>query len=755
MEEGCAMPTGIETEAEGGEAAFASPSRAPPARGRRMAKHALRVVLGLGLGLALAEGAFWLRDDGAFPHLNLYVEDPELGARLAKGAAGRVRVATNPVTSVRINGEGYRGGAWPPASPDDVLVVGDSQVFGLGVEESETFAAVLQAELGRTVRNLGVPTYGPAEYNAVLREALAKRPAKVVIWVANLANDLFEASRPNRERHAIWDGWAVRKETAPASVTSFPGRDFLYRRSHGFYALRRLLRGRGATNPETADQGFESEGTWRDIGDAALSAERERAAAEQETAQLAALREIELRYAASKAEVAQRALENQVVRNHREIFGYEERDYDKPEALPKEDVYRAARLDPGDIVTVDYGESGRDVRINADHIRRGAALRRAVEEQARKRAEAKKDRATLDLFARRDDLETKLAALRAAPLQKAVASSPLAPAIAEAKTICGEHGARLLVVALPVDVQVSETEWAKYGAEPVDMEPTKVLLEDVVAAARGAGAEGLDATPALAAAEPGAFLDGDIHMTPKGHRALGAAIAKVLRAPPRPAPPGDGLPEGRSYPPSPTEWTPASEISVRESDPAGCETKVVREWLGVFCHKKPGARAVTVASGTEVTAGSVPGGALLIAPLVRGQDLRATFLYQGESRELTVTVPGGPESAAIAFSKATPAAAEPAAASQSSAFCTCVAEVTGSSECAKGRVLPDEDCARAYGGDCKKLIACASGDPRFEPACPDGRAPAGGSRRCRALCSDEVACSSGRCVAWQGGRVCM
>jgi len=50
-----------------------------------------------------------------------------------------------------------------------------------------------------------------------------------------------------------------------------------------------------------------------------------------------------------------------------------------------------------------------------------------------------------------------------------------------------------------------------------------------------ASAEALDATPALAAAEPGAFLDGDIHLTPRGHRALAEALAAKPREPARSA----------------------------------------------------------------------------------------------------------------------------------------------------------------------------------------------------------------------------
>src|SRR5262249_31111484 len=160
------------------------------------------------------------------------------------------------------------------------------------------------------------------------------------------------------------------------------------------------------------------------------------------------------------------------------------------------------------------------------------------------------------------------------------------------------RGARLVVVALPLDVQVSTAEWAKYGVAPVDMVETKILLEDVVTAARAVGADALDATAALAAAEPGAFLDGDIHMTPQGHRAVGEELGRALRAP-RLSSPREDLPPARSWPPKAGEWTPNTEIAVRESDPAGCETKKVREWLGIFCRHNGGAKDVVVSRGVE------------------------------------------------------------------------------------------------------------------------------------------------------------
>jgi hypothetical protein len=727
---------------------------------RSIFRNTLRALAGLTLGLVIAEVAFRVRDGGAFPLLNIYVADAARGVRLRPGATEKVSFNNNPITSVRINDEGYRGGPWPAPSADEVVVVGDSQVFGLGVEENETFSAALAGVLGggRVVRNLGVPTYGPDEYNAALDEALARRPAKTVIFTVNLVNDLFEANRANKDRHTVWDGWAVRKETAPAAVLQFPGRSLLYTDSHAFYALRRFLYGRG---PKIEEAGFESEGTWKDIGGAASAAGHEHTAADEENDRLARLRESELRYAKDGVVVTQAAVSAQIPPvDYDTLPGASHASYDGPNWLSNEDTVHLVNKSPGDIVEIGGGESERTVKVTAEQIRRGAALRIQVEQEMRVRAEAKMGK-TRDLLKKRDELEHKVNELKAAPLPKVLALSPVAGAIRAAKAICDKHGARLLVVALPIDVQVSKAEWAKYGAAPLDMEPSKILLDDVVVAARAVGADGLDATPALAAAEPGAFLDGDIHMTPKGHRALAEAIAKALSAPKLELP-GAGLPAGRSTPPEAIEWRPSTDIVVKESDPAGCETKRVREWLGVFCRNKSKehrvAKDVKVTRGVEVSAGTLPGSALLLAPLVPGQDLAATFTYEGATRELTARVPadGGPP--AIAFTKPVAGGAKageptPKPSAETAAFCTCF-EASGTS-CSRAANVADVDCARTYASDCSRLLACTSGAAFAPPKCAAGLVNAGAAGRCHPVCSTAVPCASGRCVPWQGGNACM
>ena len=139
-----------------------------------------------------AEVGFRLADDGAFPHLNTYEADAELGTRMRPGATTRVAVHGNPATDVRINSAGFRGGEWGPQAPGEIVVVGDSQVFGLGVEEEETVSARLAGVMGASVINGGVPTYGPDEYLAVIRRLLADRNPATVILVINASNDFFE-----------------------------------------------------------------------------------------------------------------------------------------------------------------------------------------------------------------------------------------------------------------------------------------------------------------------------------------------------------------------------------------------------------------------------------------------------------------------------------------------------------------------------------------------------------------------------------
>ncbi len=108
--------------------------------------------------------------------------------------------------------------------------------------------------------------------------------------------------------------------------------------------------------------------------------------------------------------------------------------------------------------------------------------------------------------------------------------STITPNLKAAVDVCADLGCEVIAVALPTDVQVSAAEWTKYrGSAPVDLTDTEALLDDFVADARGLGLRAVNLLAPLRAAEPGAFLDDDYHLSPRGHRVVADALLPILR----------------------------------------------------------------------------------------------------------------------------------------------------------------------------------------------------------------------------------
>jgi hypothetical protein len=746
------------------------------------------VILGLGVGLGGAELAFHYRDHGAFPHLNLYRPDPELGVRLRPGETERVSFGGNPPTSIRINGEGFRGPELPAPGGDEVLIVGDSQVFGLGVEENETFSSRLEAMLGGArVVNAGVPTYGPLEYERVIAEQLARRKPKKVVYVVNFANDLFEAERPNTARHAVWDGWAVRKETAPVHVAWFPFRDFLFRKSHAVFALRRAIYQRNAPSEV---QSLPSEGTWKDIAAAAARAAAEREEVQVDTRRLQEMHQAHLRMATDAAREA-RVREDELVARYLN-HGVPSVEDELGIAL------RASHAEPGDIVGVaglndGGGEFSREVYATVSMILEGAKVRKRIEQSLREKARAN-ERIAADVTRVLDGAEgaaRRVKEVQEESLPELHAWSSLAPSLRRTRALCDAAGARLHVVALPLDVQVSADEWKKYAREPVDLAPSRVLIEDLLDTSRALGVSAIDLTASLRAAEPGAFLDHDLHMSPKGHAAVAVALAGALSSPAPVPPPRAGIPRGRTFPVRLTpllwpwdkwDWEGNSgqrvfplSVELLPSE-TGCDTYVSSEWLTIKCGHRGADKADPI--GVRVEASplgesvvfrpdpalaihhSMPYGVTLtyhpgvvvMVPLLAGQTTVVDLRWPGRSRRLQFTWQEG----ALPHAEITPLPAgappipelgpDPAWTGE----CEKEAKVSGVA------FLPDNPaCTGPYRADCAQRIACLRGDPKAPPVCPEGSAPVGVFQRCRPLCAADRPCAAGACVAYEGGSVCL
>ncbi len=740
-----------------------------------------QLVLGLGLGLWGAEYMFAKRAEGAFPHVNFYVPDAELGVRLEPGAEMVFRLGENPLTKIHVNTNGFRGPEWPEPTPDaapgtgEIVVVGDSQVFGLGVNDDETFSARLAELSGRTVINAGVPTYGPLEYMATTEELLEQRKPQTVVYVLNFLNDPFELERPNTERHAVWDGWAVRKESAPeeGSITEFPGRKWLMSKSHAMYAARRWMYEQGrAELPNHAQFGFPSEGGWRDlISEGAASLSESQTKVDEAQKALAQKRE-RLGKLGNEIDEARFKLDGLIAEASDYEWGRDER--------------RIARGQPGDILDDQYSEAARSILVTASMIRQASRARKKYLDKllAKEAKRGKTDAKTL--VAQQEKLKAEGEALRRDLAAGRVAfehqPSVFEPHLEQLAELCATHGAELVVVALPVDIQVSADEWAKYGVDPdeqqIDMQPSLALLDDLIASGQRVGARGLNATEALKAAGPGAFLIGDIHMTAKGHAALAQAIADTLDAPPPLRLPRAGLPQGRTLVPEYKRFIRSREQYVKGSSKAGCSTHRIDEWFKVRCVKprprvKPPSGVEVVTGGTEETMTLVTEDSVsLLTPLTPGTPLTARFYWENKVRDLNVTWEAGEDGKPAfhgQFVDVADATGRPLEVGDiGKRMCTCQHDVHNEkwgtqdndwlrderNACREVWGEPHPGCMQAYAKDCEKLLACAQGDPLVAPACPPGQIHVTARHLCRAPCDEHHPCQQGTCTPYNGGGYC-
>ncbi|MGV3624846.1 MAG: hypothetical protein ACO1OB_28760 [Archangium sp.] len=674
----------------------------------RALKAVAKLLLGLIIGLVIAEIAFTIRDDGAFPHLNLYVADADLGVKLEPNASLKLRVAgTNPVTTVRTNSLGFRGNQWLDPTPGEVLVVGDSQVFGLGVEETETFSARLSEFLKVPVLNAGVPTYGPREYTAVVENVLRTRKPATVIYVMNLSNDLFEVDRPNNGRHVVWDGWAVRTETAPKDVVNFPFRHTLMNRSHLVFGLRKLLH---TSADAAANPGFDTEGSWKDVVTASTGVKapppQDEATRKMLGERDALARELDI-------------LDTQIADALSD--GINDDDETFVEGVKP---LIANGGDPRDILEVRYAEGARRIDVTAYEL--FAAAVGLDRNQATLEKLAKSNPGLKAMLEKRKELRGRAGTLHEGEI--GLDPRPVDAVLEKTRAACDAVGAKLVVIALPLDVMVDANEWKKYGVQPIDMSVTKVLIEDLVARSNRLGARGMDPTAALAAAEPGAFLDGDLHMTPKGHAALAKFIADELAKPPPPKS-ALALPDGRSWPPTEDEWRRVDECTVKGSSALNCETKQVREWVRILCRPMPDpeneARELPVRELVTLSGGRGDvlifenQGATLIAPVLEGDEVKARFSWDTEQRELTLAWPkGGKRQYAFGDAK----------------------KIRARRNREGVTYMPPQDAYRS---------------PLALVKCPENQATGGAMRRCAPKCDDATPCADGQtCHPWINGGFC-
>jgi hypothetical protein len=176
--------------------------------------------------------ALWQSDDNLLMHLL-----PNLDVTFTGHPEFRFALHTNA--------DGLRDDAL--TTPQDVVVIGDSFTFGLGVEDSEAYPARLEAISGLRVANLGWAGWNSYVYPAALRRHALTLGARVWVW-AFFVNDLPESA--SAERFITGDGQGYKEQSEAHNLPTF----FMQSRAVEFFAsvLRRDL-----LLPQDAGQPFD------------------------------------------------------------------------------------------------------------------------------------------------------------------------------------------------------------------------------------------------------------------------------------------------------------------------------------------------------------------------------------------------------------------------------------------------------------------------------------------------------------------
>lgn len=191
------------------EAAAHDPSAAAGRRRRRRLFLVGSLLLGTTFALLLLEVAFrlfwqlppWFAE---FQQAGMYAAVDDGTPALQPGYVGSLSLDdASPAVRVRINSLGMRGDEPAAAVGARVLMVGDSMVFGYGVEQDDCLArqfAAAAAERGRAlvVGNGGVPGYGSRHYEEHLRRLAPEFGADAFVVCGCLGNDPVDDTAPLR-----------------------------------------------------------------------------------------------------------------------------------------------------------------------------------------------------------------------------------------------------------------------------------------------------------------------------------------------------------------------------------------------------------------------------------------------------------------------------------------------------------------------------------------------------------------------------
>ncbi len=149
---------------------------------------------------------------------------PNLDSQRLTGSLG----SSGPITfTVSTNELGHRAMPRAPDTKRDVLFLGDSCTFGVGVDDDETFAALLQGRISRTRSiNAAVPGYTAYQGRVTLENLHFDRLPGAVVVSFMFNDDLPWDGRGDLEHamdRARFDNWLLRHSSLVQMLTVLRG----------------------------------------------------------------------------------------------------------------------------------------------------------------------------------------------------------------------------------------------------------------------------------------------------------------------------------------------------------------------------------------------------------------------------------------------------------------------------------------------------------------------------------------------------
>jgi lysophospholipase L1-like esterase len=164
------------------------------------------LALSIALALLLGEGLARLVLDPVDYLMATPVFDPILGRRLEPGASGNDQW-------------GFRNREVPHRV--DVVTIGDSQTYGVGLPRLSSWPAQLSEFTGLQVYNAALGGYSPVQYHELLRRYALRLNPSVIVVGFYFGNDLLEAYRTV---YALPHNAALRRKDVPPLKSHVPTR---------------------------------------------------------------------------------------------------------------------------------------------------------------------------------------------------------------------------------------------------------------------------------------------------------------------------------------------------------------------------------------------------------------------------------------------------------------------------------------------------------------------------------------------------